>query len=286
MTSTDLTIIDADRERRLAEMLGASRQTQNDSLPTLKINHQDEDDQGREIKKGQFFLTNQDEAVYAPSVRIRPLAQFFQYLHYDQETNKLVNRTIEVTSPYHEMRDMKGTLRCGKPAGKLLRDNPDLAKKYADRTYFRNVYATVSYEGRTADGDIVEINDTPCVMRLKKANLGISNRDNPGGWEDDFFNQVPKGHFIYNYHADLTLKKMKNGSVTYFVIEYVKSPDYIPLDMTTLGYMESILERVKASNDQVEQAYLKALQGEDDVDLAGEVLEYDYDDLNADLQDE
>ena len=130
MSSTDLTTLDPARVAALAARVGADPSANRGTrVPQLKINMDDEDANKNVLPRGHMFITGQEEPVYAKSVNIRPLMQHFQYLHYDQAANKMVGRTIEVTSFSQELYDSLGGVRLGKPPSKVMKTLPEDVQK-------------------------------------------------------------------------------------------------------------------------------------------------------------
>jgi hypothetical protein len=278
---TQLVTIDSNQERALAAMLGLAPSGDREQTPLLKINLDDEDDAGNALPKGKFMVTGQDETVYADKVRIRPLSQFFQWVHYDPEQNKSVNRTVMIPRLNLEARDEKGGVRCGKPPSKVLKENPEEAKKYKNITCFRLIHCLVSYEGKTADGKSAKVENVPALLRLKGANFS--------SFEDEVIDKLPKGKKLYDFWVEISATKKKNGSVTYFVYNYVVDlGNPAPLDQVTYDSMLHIVEMVKAENERVNAKYEAAISGrsaDSKAMKAVEIIEEDDASLEADLVD-
>lgn len=231
----------------------------NDLFPLLRINHQEEDDDGNELKKGVFFVQGQDiPAVYAKEVNFRALGDFMQYLHYDSEQQAVVNRTvITMTGDYNaEPIDETGKMRCGRPTGKEFHALPDAEKKkYTGITCFRYLYGIVSYKGETADGQEAEIPATPCLFRVKGASFLNFSKEviDPSNAKD-----VP----FTNVNTTLFTERKRNGGVTYFTSHF--KPDFkntVELSMEDGDVMKHILTLIQGVNAEVRRKYDAALQG-------------------------
>lgn len=276
-----LVTLDASKEREIAAMLGLTTETR-ELMPMLKINLEDEDDQGNPLPKGKFMVTGQEQTVYADKVRIRPLSQFFQWVHYDPDQNKSINKTLMIPRLNVEARDEKGGTRCGKPNSKFLKENPEEAKKYKNITCFRLIHCLVSYEGKTADGEKATVENVPALLRLKGANFSA--------FEDEVTDKLPKGKKLYDFWVELSATKKKNGSVTYYVYNYaVDLGNPAPLDQVTYDTMLHIVGMVKAENDRINAKYEAAIRGKS-VDSSAlkavEIVEGDViDTLEDDLVD-
>lgn len=277
--STALATISASDERALAAMLGMATE-EKAFMPQLKINLDDEDAEGNPLKKGKFFVTGQEIPVYADKVRIRPLSQMFQWVEYDPDQNKSVNRTLIIPNFRAEPRDEKGGVRCGKPASKVLKDNPELAKKFKNITCFRLVHCLVSYEGESSTGDKIKVENQPALLRLKGANFSP--------FEDEVVKALPKGTKLYDFWIEVSATKKKNGSVTYFVLGF--NPELgkpVPLDQMTYDTMLHIVGTIKEENDRIEAKYRAAVGGRTADDAALNAIEVlDSDSLDDDLVDE
>jgi hypothetical protein len=280
----EVAVVDKAEEHKLAALLGANDKPQAsaDRLPMLKVNTMRKDAQGRKIEQGLFYLNGMDEPVYAEKVRIRVLSQLFQWIHYDPEENKVVNKTLLIPNFRCEARDMKGGERCGKPPSKVLRELPkEEQKKYTDIKCFRQLRILVSYTGKDADGNEVTVENEPAIMLLKGSNFSP--------FEDEFIKSIPKGANFYDYWCDVTAEELQNGSVIYYVMHF--KPDLkktLPIDQDTFDTMTHMAGMIKRENEVIERSYQKALrEGQLDTDAIDAVSQViDNDDLSADLEDD
>ena len=248
----NIAVIEKAEEQKLAALLGANDKPQSaDRLPQLKVNTMRKDAQGRKIEQGLFYLNGMDEHIYAESVRIRPISQLFQWINYDPEENKVVNKTLLIPNFRCEALDMKGGTRCGKPTSKVLKEMPkEEQKKYTNIKCFRQLRVLVSYKGADADGNEVTIENQPAIMLLKGSNF------NP--FEDEFIKSIPPD-----------LKKE------------------LSLDQPTYDSMKVMADLIERENNVVEKAYQKSLRdGQSYSDAIDAVSEVVGDDLSADLQDD
>jgi len=277
---TNVAVIDKAEELKLAALLGTNDKPQSsgDRLPMLKVNTMRKDAQGRKIEQGLFFLSGTDEAVYAEKVRIRVLSQLFQWIQYDPEENKVANKTLLIPNFRHEARDMRGSIRCGKPPSKELREMSKAdQKKYEDIKCFRQLRVLVSYEGKDADGNEVTIENQPAIMLLKGSNFSP--------FEDEFVKTLPRGANFYDYWCEVSAEELQNGSVVYYVMHF--SPDLseaLPLDQPTYETMVHMAEMIKRENEMVDAAHQKALREGQADDDAIDAIDADAD-LEADLAD-
>ena len=249
--------VSADVLNKVRELLGSSTSAGTvERLPQLKINPKKKDKQNRRVSEGHFFvqgIESQNELVYAESINLRVLSQLFQWIYYDPEQNKVANKTILIPNFGHEPRDMKGTLRCGKPTSKDLRELPKAAQaKYSDIRCFRQLRGLVSYSGITADKEKVTLENVPCILLLKGSNFNPFN--------DDVEKTMPKGKQFYDYNIKVTAEERENGSVTYYVMRF--NPEYaapLTLDEPVINTMMHFAKMVTDENKKIESAYNKSL---------------------------
>lgn len=237
---------------------GASQQAQSeqsDLLPLLRTNYQEEDDDGNELKKGTFVLDGKDiEKVYAKEVQFRALGDFMQYLHYDSDEQKTVNRTI-IHRVGDEAIDETGTLRCGRPAGKDFHALDEKEKsKYQGITCFRYIYGLVSYKGTNAEGEEREVVETPCLFRTKGASFMNFTKE---VIEPSSAQNLP----FQNVTSTLSNERKRNGGVIYFTSHF--SPDFkktAELSPDNVETMKHILTLIKNVNDSVRAKYNESIK--------------------------
>jgi hypothetical protein len=247
-----------DASQLMAMMGGAQNQQQggqeNNLLPILRINYQEEDDNGNELKKGTFTLQGGDNNIYAKEATFRALGDYMQYLHYSQEEESVVNRTI-IHRIGDEPIDEKGGVRCGRPIGKELQQmTPDQKAPFKEITCFRYIYGIVSMSGVTAEGEKTAVTDVPCLFRMKGTSFMNFSREvvEPSNQKNLQFQQVPN---------KLTTQRHKNGSVIYFTAHF--SPDFantVEIGQADMEVMRKILTMIKDNNDQVKAKYDEALR--------------------------
>ena len=272
----DLVLTNPAEQAKLAAILGASQDAGADRMPVLKVNTKRRDAEGKKIPEGHFVVTGTDEAVYADKVSIRVLSQMFQWMHFDQEAKKLTNKTILIPSFRVEPIDMKGGVRCGKPASKVFRElSKAEQKKYDDITCYRQLRVLVSYTGKTADGAEVTVSNQPAILMLKGSNFSP--------FEDEVVKRLPKGKNLYDFNITLSTSEHENGSVTYYIIHF--EPDlYNPLalDRDTIDTMYHIVDMIEVENRKVREAYDRSLRQSNASDAAMDAI----DDLDGDFLDE
>lgn len=269
---SNVAIIDKSKERELAAMLGAetSGSSGGSRMPVLKLNHQDEDDEGNPLKKGQFLLQRGDDEpnIYAETATIRPLINMYNWSHYI-EGEGTVCKTITIPNFKKEPIDSNGGVRCGKPVSKVLKDMSKTEQAaYKDITCFRQLRCLVDIEGKTSTGEDAKVTNVPAIMFLKGANFLP--------FEEEYVKVIPRSANMYDYKAKLSTEKKKQGSVTYFVIHFEpEMSDKLGLDNDTYETMVHMASLIKDENDRITEQYKKAVADRNADDAAISALEAD-----------
>lgn len=269
----DLVTVDPAEQQKLAAMLGAT-QDSGDHLARLKIQTKPvvkADGKKNYDVVGQFTITGEDDPVFAKTVRIRVLSQMFQWQHFDNDEKKLLNKTVMIPNFRQEPIDMKGGVRCGKPASKVFRElDKAEQKKYKDINCVRQLRALVSYAGVTAEGVEVEVENVPVIIQLKGSNFSP--------FEDEFIKKLPRGKNLYDYWATVSTTEHENGDVTYWVWHY--EPDlanFAPLDRDTIDTMYRFADLIEAENKRIREAHEAKVRGRSQDDAASDALGLDGD---------
>jgi hypothetical protein len=282
--NTQLSTISPEKEKELAMILGSNDEqtaTKSDYLPEVKMNVEDEDDQGNTLKKGLFFIKGvEEERAFAETITIRPLAHHYQWLHWSSAENKMANKTILVTNWGTEPIDEKGTTRCGKPKGKDFRQlDPEEQKKYSEIKCFRQVRCLVDFDGKTSTGEEVKYENLPCIILLKGSNFSP--------FEDEYTKKLPKGSSIYDFKATVTTERRKQGSVVYFVMHF--EPDTktkLPLDDKTFETMQGIASMITRENKSIQGKYKNSLSNAMSDHQTIDAVVSNSSDLNEDFEDQ
>lgn len=269
-------------EAQLLAAMGVAPEIQNtgNRFPLLKVNYEDEDAEGNSLRKGMFAYPTEEGVAYAKSVKLRVYADYLQYLDYDPDQNAVVNKTI-IHRPGDEPIDERGGIRCGKPSSKALREMTDDQKKiYKNITCFRYLFGKVTMiDAKTADGTSVEVEDFPCLFRIKGASfLTFSDQVlEPCRNQKVKFPQVV---------SEVSTERHKKGTVTYFTVSF--TPDFsnvMQINSEDMHFMTSILDIVNAENSQVIAKHNDAMRGKQsdtaDSAIVDEVESY----LDADFEE-
>jgi hypothetical protein len=279
MSSTEITAVDQSEVTRLMAVLqgGGDLPDETIKVPFLKVQYDSEDQQGRDVKRGSFTLSGFDNPVYAETVKIRVLAQHYQYRESDPNTYKIVNKTILMDDMLkREPRDMKGGLRCGRPDGKTLKQlsEDDQAMWRKRVVSFRILRGVVTLKGKTADGDAVTLENQPFQMFLKGMNFMP--------FEKTVLQALkPLNKKMSDVWIDV--KTSKAGKA--FNIEFdIDHKTKAVMDTDTLETMRVFYGMAKQENERIEASYHKAHQEANEMDSAIDAIDsVVIDDLESDL---
>lgn len=285
----DLVISEGFNLKDLSAEMGTAADTGGSGgrMKSLRVNRAVEDKDGRELPRGHFFLTGEDETAYAASVTFRPLSHHFQYMQYDAATKKYVCWSRQISSFQEEARDIRGTLRCGRPDSKALAQlSREEKQKYKDIKNIRLVRGVVSFVGKTLDGKEVVYENVPCLLRLTgQNNFQSSDKGVYAPFDAQVRDRVPRGYELWNFDLTLTSKKNRSddGETIWYTIEYNLDPkDPKPVTQEVYDSIVHIAGMIRNENATVDKQYAAALMGDRDYDDAIEALGASLDD---DLED-
>lgn len=146
----------------------------NQGLPRFSINHSEEDNEGRNIPRGQFSLKipELNTMVYAKEAELRIFCRFYTYSRWDVEENTFGCQTIQTPSLSADFYDTEGNFRCGRltksEVDNLPKDSPELTLHKSVKCN-QVLYNTVRLiDPVDADGKKVEMkNETPSVWYIR-----------------------------------------------------------------------------------------------------------------------
>jgi len=256
-----------DREALMALIgQGESEEKPKTGLSRLNINYDTDDDVGNTLKKGAWKLYYEGEFVYADSVKFRPMARYYEWSIFDAEEGKFSCRSTQEPKLEHQFPDTTGGNKCGRISKseeeELGADHPKtLASRLA--TVNHVFYALVSMEGKTADGRDVKVESHPVVTYFKRSAFRPAK---------EAIDKLPKGILMSEQVFDLTTKRHKMGTVTYFTPVFTpeKTVKMTDQDLETTGMF---VQTVAASNHRILEQHKEALKAKvqnEEVDLAAD----------------
>lgn len=285
---TELIVADGfDLQELAAEMGASAEKTQGARLPRLTTNRRIKDDDGNRLELGHFHLTGQDETAYAESVKFRPLSHHFQYVKYNTEEKKMENWTVQASNFREEFRDVKGTIRCGRPDGKVMNKmTADQRKKYKDVKNVRLIRGLVSFVGKTPAGEEVTYDNVPCLVKLSgQNNFQVNEKGVYARFDKQVRDVIPRGYEMWNFELDVTAKEhfSDDGSVFWHTFEWSLDPkEPLAVDQKVYDSIVYVAEMVRSENDVVNTSYFDAIKSNVEVQGAMDAL---GDDLEADFED-
>jgi len=120
------------------------------------------------VAAGAMALQNNEDAIYADSVTIRPFLQRFMYQRYDSDKNNYM-KTVMADKLDIDLKDTSGTFNCGKPGGYIKDFDalPDGTKEIIRQIRrVRVVFGTITMSGVTKTGDAMDVEDLPFVWEI------------------------------------------------------------------------------------------------------------------------
>jgi hypothetical protein len=252
------------------DLLKLSGQTDDDTpkqgLSRLNINYETETDEGHTLKKGAWKVYYDGEFVYADSVSFRPLVRTYEWSVWDQEEGKFSSRSIQAPSLDYQFPDTTGGNKCGrltKSEEEQLGEDHHLTLASRLATCNQVFYAVISMAGKNAEGKNVDIKDYPVMTYFKKSGFRPAR---------EAIEKLGRNTLMNEVVFDLTTKRHKMGSVTYFTPVFTQSGS-AEMDDSALEMMTMFLETIKASNANIlnqNKEAVKAKATSADIDLAAD----------------
>lgn len=241
-------------DAELNQALGIT-QEKGPRVARLKINADAEDENEKPLPLGSFYI---DEVIdgkdapraYAKKVDIRIVTRVFQFQNYDQTARKMVDESVMRTSLFAEYPSKSGKMKCGKLGKKQVEGNtlsPEQTKLRKDVKCRMITFCLVSFTGTTQDGTEVVYKDKPVLWVPSQSAWTIM---------DDVLKSFEKQkRAAIKYPVALTLKKEKNGNVTYYNPVPAISNEPVVLVEADMEAVQSANEFVKSTNGRVMESY-------------------------------
>lgn len=255
-----------DREGLMKLSGQADEDTPKAGLSRLNINYETETDEGQALKKGAWKVFHDGEFIYADTVDFRPLVRTYEWSVWDQDEGKFTNRSVQAPSLDYQFPDIQGGNKCGRltksEEEQLGEDHPKtLASRLA--TCNQVFYASITMEGKTADGREVKLENYPVVSYFKRSGFRPAR---------EAIERLGRNTLMNEVIFELGTKRNKMGSVTYYTPVFTQK-DTVAMDDDAMELMSMFLETVKASNNNILEQHkeaLKAKASEEEVDLAAD----------------
>lgn len=235
-------------------------------LSRLNINYDTETDEGHALKKGSWKVFHDGEFVYADSLDFRPLVRTYEWSVWDQDEGKFSSRSVQAPSLSHDFPDTQGGSKCGRltksDEEQLGAEHPlTLASRLA--TCNQVFYGTVTFEGKTASGSPVKLQDFPVVSYFKRSGFRPAR---------EAIERLGKNTLMNEVVFEMTTKRNKQGSVTYYTPVFTQKSTQ-SMGKEDMDLLQMFLETIKASNAQIMEQNVEAkkrLASEQEIDLAAD----------------
>lgn len=185
-----------------------------DSLARLKINTDATDDDENTLIPGSFELSPSDaRKAYSKTASLRIFLRGFQYSRYNAKDEKSSVRSKIIKQWSEEAFDTSGGFKCGKVPRKE-KDTLTPAQQLDQKDIVTHMYlfGTVTLpDAANAKGEAVEVVDQPCLMKVRGTNFFAIS---------EYIDLLTaKKRDMIRTAINMTLKREKNGSVIYYVVQ-------------------------------------------------------------------
>lgn len=292
MTATDIAVIDSNAFdfAEMAAMLGQSSGSEGgDGLQRLRVNTEFEDDEGNPRPGGHWVLKVNGTEYFSKTVRFRALSQRFFYQKYDAKEEKIVNKTIYIRDFREESIDELGTVRCGKPDAKALKNAPESVLER-----YKNIKARRAVFGLVALIDPVLADGTKATEEI--VNIPVEWVTGGASWNlvGDIFEEMTKKKVLMPQRDFVVgLKREKSGSTIYYTPQPEVDWDApkLPMDPLTIDTWKHFEQLIADRNSEIKRKHKEAIRTSaksidiaDDTEIVDSVLDGDFsDDLNDDI---
>lgn len=295
--STEITTTTSYSYEAMARMMGQHVSTT--FLPGLKINTKASvtvDGKKKRLDPGVFCVDKDGETVYAiegQPVYFRPLIQRYQYIRYDAEFvrddgNKgaVINKSVlksdcRKATEYPDERATKGG-KCGKiKVAEGEKVSAEQEKTNKQTSLYRMLFGLVTFDGKTADGRDVRIENFPCVLKRRGQDFMTFGKE--------VENTLGKGKtLISEYAYSLTTEERENGSTIYYLVhfDFDRKNKLTMEDPVIIETFNAFMRYIDEENEAVMEKHIAALEDinngpdKDDVDyIDGDGAEMPDDDI-------
>ncbi len=235
--------LDTISPQELAILTGQTQERDGNGLPTLRVNYEDQDDDGNKIPRGEWVAYRPDGVkVFSPIAKFRPILSVFQYNHYDADKQELVSKSVYFRTFKDEVPDTAGGFRCGKVKKKDFDKMPPAEQEIQKKIKLSRVlFGSLSLQGVDQKGAAQEIVDMPCMFYARGSHY------------------MPMTNFIealkvpmQQVEVEMALNRVKNGGVVYWeVVPSYNREVVLPITKDTLDLLRQFGDTVGAENDQI-----------------------------------
>jgi hypothetical protein len=270
------TMSDVSNEQLLA-LTGQSSGPKFTDFPRLSMNRDGVDEQERQLPVGHFVVSQGGVAVYGKPVSFRPFINAYQYAIYNSDEKKYTNRSVIIKSFSEEALDEQGGIACGKIPAKKREGltEKQLAEQKLIKCY-RILYGLVTFDGVTADGDKVNVDNVAVKMRLSGDNFMPVQ---------ETLDKLSKAKIpMLTTNLNVTTERQVNGATKWYRAIFkadLKSPQ-ITLQDVDWDFLRSFQDSIERENGFIVEKYKAAKKFTVEAGSENEVIEA----LEKDLLDD
>lgn len=249
------TTLDGLSAHELMVMTGFKQEFDGSQLPALRVNYDDEDDDGNEIPRGAWALTTEVDnnlvTIFSKEpVFFRPLFNTRQYSHYDADTQKMIAVSVHFQKWGDEVPDSAGGFKCGKVTKKQFEQLTEAEQEVQKKIKLSNVlFGLVTMSGVTRTGNKISVENVPCLFYAR----GTHYMPIDGFLDKLRKTNTPPQTVVIKFD----LERKKNGGVTYWEVVPTTEKD-VPFVAADLEIMTKFTETIKAENAQILDKWKKA----------------------------
>jgi hypothetical protein len=241
-------------------------------LPSLRVNYNDEDDDGNKIPLGHWSIFGPEGQVFAEEVTLRPMFATYQYSHFDVNAAQTLSTSVHFMDLLQkEVPDSTGGSKCGKLPRKVIDTLSEAEQKeQRDIKLSRVVFGLVTCEGVDRRGKKAKLKDLPCVFYARGTHyMAVSNL-----LENLFRSRTPMQSQILR----LELKREKNKGVRYWTVIPTKEGE-VEITADDMATSADFCRTAVAESEAIENKYriARAKMGNPDMRSVAEAASPDVD---------
>lgn len=242
--------------------------------PTVRVNYDDQDDDGNAIPRGKFSLyTDEGTRVFADTIQFRIMMVAKRYQHYSKELQKVVSTSVYFQKFTNEIPDDIGGNKCGKVSKKLLPQlsaEEQLAQKEIQLSQV--IFGLVSAVGKDTKGNDVIITEKPATYFARGSTFMPAA---------EYLEELDKKNILpFSIVTNISLKREKNNNVTFWMGVFTPG-EKLEVGNKEIAFLKEVLAYIKGENDIVVDKWrsAKTKQGRPEMKLVANGLDDDINDL-------
>ena len=244
--TTALMTIDNMSEDALLELIGQGNSGTGPSIPSLNINRDAENDDGKQLPIGTYAAYSQEhkKVIYSKTATLRPVMRAFQYRVWDEAKKEYKNRSVFIKRWSDEAFDELGGLACGKVSRKQSASLSDAEKVKQKAIKTRIVlFGLLTMTGQTEDGDALAITDQLVMWSGSGSSFMLISEP-----IDKLGDKVP----MFTKKLLLTApKRNKEGSTVWYTPELSWDEGSYPFDLTVKDGIVASQQLIDTTNKEV-----------------------------------